>query len=88
MEPITLQEAITVGVTALIVGVLNWWSNRHTKEVKKTLTENNGGSSVKDQLDRMEKRQKRQGKELRDLKGRVNVIETERQKDENVKESD
>lgn len=47
-------------VTVFLVAVLIWpgvqsiLTNRKVKEVKKTLTTNNSGHSVKDQLDRFE----------------------------------
>lgn len=57
---------IIVLVFAVLIwpGIISMLNRRSMKDIKKTLTENNGGSSVKDQMDRIEKVQGEQGKKL------------------------
>ena len=47
-------------------GIVSMLNRKAMKRVEKTLTENNGGSSVKDQMDRIEEKQVAQGKKLDD----------------------
>ena len=57
-------------VVVLIFAVLIWPSmsaRQSVRRVEKTLTENNGGSTVKDAMDRIEKVQAEQGKKLATL---------------------
>lgn len=39
----------------VVPGVLGYLANKNAKNVKDTLTQKNGGSTVRDQLDRLEK---------------------------------
>jgi hypothetical protein len=75
-------------LVVLIVGVIfvpqvgAWVQARRSasavNDVKKTLTTNNGGSHIKDSLDRIEGRQKEQGDTLTALGQRVEALERRR----------
>ncbi|MBK7823559.1 MAG: hypothetical protein IPJ61_21470 [Tessaracoccus sp.] len=59
---------IIVLVFAVLIwpGIISMLNRRSMKDIKKTLTENNGGSSVKDALDSIKAVQATQGKKLED----------------------
>lgn len=77
-------------VLALIFALVIWpsiaaWvqakrSASAVHDVKQTLTTNNGGSHIKDALDRIERSQADQGAVLDDLATRVTTLETAAQK--------
>lgn len=69
---------VTIVMMVLVLGlpsVLTYLGNKKTKAVARTLTENNGGSSVRDALDRIESAQAEQGAALVTLAARVTALE-------------
>ena len=70
---------VTVVLLILVLGlpsVLTYLGNRQTRAVARTLDERNGGSSVRDSLDRIEAAQHATGRHLTVLADRVTVLET------------
>lgn len=70
---------------AMVVPQVGAWvqarrSASAVNEVKKTLTTNNGGSHIKDALDRIERGQADQAVVLDDLAARVTTLETAAEK--------
>lgn len=51
----TVAGSIAVIVASVILFIQNHKQSKHTKEVKSSITENNGGSSVKDRFDKIDK---------------------------------
>ena len=69
---------VTIVLLCLVLGlpsVLTYLGNRRVKGLETTLTTNNGGSTVKDALDRIEARQKEHGDLLAAVEGRVTALE-------------
>lgn len=71
------RAAVMITFVAAFV-ILRWLKSTKSdvKEIKNTLTNNNGGSHVKDSLDRIEADQQTQIQHLNDLSERVSVLET------------
>lgn len=72
-----LIDNLGLGLVVLLVGAANYWKARRAEQagkasaqagddVRRTLTTNNGGSHVRDQLDRIETRQVRLEKAFND----------------------
>lgn len=55
-------------LAVLVVLALLVWTKRDAGTTRRTLTRNNGGSHVRDSLDRIEERQLEQGKDLAQAK--------------------
>ena len=68
-----------LGVVIVLAGVANWWKSRRVAQVatdvKDTLTTKNGGSHVRDQLDRIENTGDATAKKVADLTVRVERLE-------------
>ncbi len=70
---------VTVVLLVLVLGlpsVLAYLGTKQTKALGRTLTETNGGSSVKDSLNRIEAGVAEHTAALADLTGRIETLET------------
>lgn len=78
MSPELLTNA-GLGLVVLLAGVANWWKSRRAAQaatdVRDTLTTNNGGSHVRDQLDRIENTGDATAKKVDALEFRVERLE-------------
>lgn len=72
---ITTWKGVVVAALLLAPTLLTAWGNRSVKNVEKTLTTNNGGSHIKDSLDRIEARQVTQEKRLDTLEASVSALQ-------------
>lgn len=69
---------VTIVLLLLVIGLpslLSYLGNLQTKAVARSLSETNGGSSVKDALNRIELQQQAQGESLTLIGDRVGVLE-------------
>lgn len=60
LDPTTITTWPMVAALFIVVGLptlLTWYGNREVKAIRTSISKNNGGSSVKDALDRIELRQ-------------------------------
>lgn len=75
-----IAQATAVLLLAVIIAVTNWINSKSVKKnvsnVQTTLTEKNGGSTVRDQLDRIEARQKEAESSLERIKNRQLMSDT------------
>ena len=78
MSPELLTNA-GLGAVVLLAGVANWWKSRRAAQVatdvRDTLTTENGGSHVRDQLNRIENTGDATAKQVADLTRRVERLE-------------
>lgn len=78
-EIITWPQAIVAVVLLVWPGVAAWVQAKRSAvtvdKVHKSMTTNNGGSHVKDALDRIEGRQEEQSQTLTDLTERLSALE-------------
>lgn len=63
-------------IAAFVILRIQKKTREDVKDIKKTLVTNNGGSHVKDALDRIEADQQTQIQHLNDLSQRVSVLES------------
>ena len=67
--------AMTLILSILVVpSVLSYLGNQRVKRVQETLQNTNGGSTVRDQLNRIEAQQQEQGKELHRTREDVGAV--------------
>lgn len=67
--------ALAVVVLLALPSILTYLGNQRVKKVEKTLTTNNGGSHIKDKLDRMDARGQRIEEDLKGYSARLEALE-------------